>query len=140
MTAAALLAAVRAHTRRLTHPSHGHDGEIEARIEIAWAHALAGRWDGAERAVHHLQAAHPDALLALVHVACDRALASRPDIVARVDLLDDSAGNLAAWLVVARGLGETRALRGMVDRHTDEGQRELAVALLRYATEQAVTR
>ena len=119
---------------------HGRDGQIPHLIEMAWTHARHGRWDDVERAVHALQTRHPTAIVALIHTATDRALTAHPDLADH--LLDDlhTVDGSAAWLVAARWWGEHRAVHLEITRRGDEGQRDLAVAVLRYATRQEVTR
>lgn len=128
MTLADLLRRVRAH---------GHDGEIPRLIEIAHAHARHGRWDGCERAVHAMQARHPDAIWALIYDACDRVYGALCDpeagTVPLTRLVDDaSLGVRAAWLVLCRGLDADWMLRHELTPLTAEQQRDRAVALLRY--------
>lgn len=124
---------------------HGHDGQIPHLIETAWTHAQHGRWDDVERAVHALQTRHPRAIVALIHTAADRALAARPAPHDRIGILVDLVDlrrveAWAAWLVIARGLGEHHAVHLEITRRGDEGQRDLAVAVLRHATRQETTR
>jgi len=126
--------------RRFTR--HGHDGQIAQLIDGAWTDAHHGDWAAVERAVHALQARHPDGVLALAHDVCDRTLAGLPDIVSRSRIVADLEGpeGLSAWLVIARGLDNARGIRSMLNRHTADQQRGLAVALLRYATRQEAAR
>jgi hypothetical protein len=123
---------------------HGHDGDIPDLIEMAWAHAQQGRWDAVERAVHTLQTRHPSAIVALVHDVAGRVLAAWPGFGDRLRILadigsPDRAESVPAWLVLARGLDDP-SIHLEVTRRGHEGQRELAVALLRYATRQEATR
>lgn len=128
--------------RALLSRPHGRDGQIEQLIEGAWTDACHGDWAAVERTVHVLQVRHPDALLALVHDVCDRALQARPDFASRTCIVADLAGpdGLAAWLVLARGLDNPRGIRGMLARHTDDQQHGIAVHLLDYAVRQEVAR
>lgn len=118
--------------------AHGHDGEIPRLIRIAEAHARHGRWDGCERAVHNLQARHPDALLALVYDVSDRVLDTLRDPATGrtplVRLVDDAGlGVPAAWLILCRALDADVLLRAELEPLAVGQQREAAVALLRYA-------
>lgn len=120
---------------------HGHDGEIEQLIDGAWTDAHHGDWPAVERAVHALQARHPDAVLALVHEVCARALVGT-NIADRARTVADLKGpdGLAAWLIIARRLDDTRGIRALFNRHNADQQRGIVVNLLRYACRQEAAR
>lgn len=119
--------------RRLTH--HGHDGDIERLIEMAYTHALRGHRHGCQRAVHTIQNRHPAGIYALLNTAADRVLAARGGGVWLLRALDGPDG-VSAWIVLCRTLGDPHALYRDMDPRPVEQQRDIAVDLLLWATRQ----
>jgi hypothetical protein len=116
------------------------DDEVPYLVQLAWLHVIHGRTLARDHTAFAVLR-RGGGLELLVHVIAAHVLEERSDIVARHDLtVDVEHGSLPAWLILAHGLGQHRAIRDRLRKLDPGEQRHLAVNLLRYASPQGVAR